>query len=65
MLHARLGGSSDDLVATYDSASPGVLGDMIGQPAQGDWVLGVVDHARRDEGTLKRWTIELTTAATG
>ena len=65
VLHARLGGSRDDLVATYDSASPGVLGDMIGQPAQGDWVLGVVDLARRDEGTLKRWTIELKTAATG
>ena len=65
VLHARLGGSRDDLVATYDSASPGVLADMIGQPVKGDWVLGVVDRARRDEGTLKRWTIELRTAATG
>ena len=65
VLHAQLGGSRDDLVATYDSASPGVLADMIGQPVKGDWVLGVVDRAQRDEGTLRRWTIELRTAATG
>jgi subtilisin-like proprotein convertase family protein len=64
VLHAQLGGSRDDLVATYDSASPGVLADMIGQPLQGDWILRVVDRARRDVGTLRRWTIELSTSAT-
>ena len=64
VLHAELGGSRDDLVATYDSASPGVLADMIGQPVKGDWILRVVDRARRDVGTLRRWTIELRTGAT-
>jgi M6 family metalloprotease-like protein len=66
VLHARLGGSRDDLVATYDSAAPGgALVTMVGQPTKGAWLLGVVDRARRDVGTLKRWTIELTTAASG
>jgi subtilisin-like proprotein convertase family protein len=64
VLHAELGGSRDDLVATYDSTSPGVLADMIGQPVKGDWILRVVDRARRDVGTLRRWTIELRTVAT-
>ena len=31
ILHPQLGGSTDNLVTTYDSASPGVLTNMIGQ----------------------------------
>jgi len=65
VLHAQLGGSQDNLVATYDSASPGQLASMIGQPMKGDWVLSVADRARQDVGTLRRWSIELTTAAAG
>jgi subtilisin-like proprotein convertase family protein len=64
-LHAQLGGSRDDLVATYDSASPGVLTSMVGQPMQGNWTLRVVDRARRDVGTLRRWRLELSSAAVG
>jgi hypothetical protein len=59
VLHPRLGGSADDLVATYDSASPGVLGDMIGQPFKGNWILNLSDRARRDVGKLRRWSLEL------
>lgn len=59
VLHPRLGGSADDLVTTYDSASPGVLGDMIGQPFKGNWILNVSDRARRDVGKLRRWSLEL------
>jgi len=59
VIHPRLGGSADDLVATYDSASPGVLGDMIGQPFKGNWILNVSDRARRDVGKLRRWSLEL------
>ena len=65
VLHAQLGGSTDNIVATFDSVSPGVLTTMIGQSIAGAWVLNVSDRARRDEGTLKRWTIELQTSATG
>jgi len=65
VLHAQLGGSADNIAATYDSASPGVLASMIGQPMKGEWVLNVSDRAARDVGTLKRWKIELTPAQLG
>ena len=65
VLHAQLGGSADNIVATYDSASPGVLATMIGQPMKGNWVLNVSDRAARDVGKLKRWKIELTSAHLG
>lgn len=63
VLHPRLGGSSDDLIATFDSGSPGMLGDMIGPPFKGNWVLKVSDRARRDVGTLRRWSLELRSTA--
>jgi M6 family metalloprotease-like protein len=65
VLHAQQGGSADHLVMTYDSASPGVLTTMVGQPMQGDWVLNVSDRVRRDEGKLKNWRIELRSAQVG
>jgi len=65
ILHAQLGGSQDNLVATYDSASPGQLASMIGQPMQGNWVLSVVDRAGQDVGKLRRWSIELKSASVG
>ena len=64
-LHAQLGGSADNLVATYDSASPGVLAAMLGQPMKGDWVLNVSDRARQDVGRLRNWKIELKSASAG
>jgi M6 family metalloprotease-like protein len=65
VLHAQLGGAQDNLVATFDSASPGVLAGMIGQSMQGAWVLNVSDRARRDVGRLRSWRIELRTASAG
>lgn len=65
ILHAQLGGSQDDLVATYDSSSPGELASMIGQAMKGNWVLSVVDRAGQDVGTLQRWSIELKSAPIG
>lgn len=59
VLHPRLGGSTDDLVVTYDSGTPGILGEMIGQPMMGNWTLNVSDRARLDTGTLRRWSLEL------
>lgn len=63
VLHAQLGGASDNLVTTYDSASPGVLTGMIGQSMQGVWSLNVADRARRDVGRLLEWRIELRSSA--
>ena len=59
VLHAQLGGSRDDLVATYDSASPGVLAEHDRPADRGDWTLSVVDQARRDVGTLRTWRLDL------
>ncbi len=60
VLRSRLGGSADDLITTFDSNSPGVLSPMIGQPMQGAWTLRVSDREGQDVGTLRRWSIELT-----
>lgn len=65
VLHAGLGGSSDDLNTTYDSASPGVLTNMIGQPMAGQWMLRVADRVAEDVGVLRNWGIELTSASVG
>lgn len=64
VIHPRLGGSADDLITTYDSAVAGVLGDMIGQPFKGNWILNVSDRARRDVGKLRRWSLELRSPGT-
>ncbi|MEB3321713.1 MAG: M6 family metalloprotease domain-containing protein [Synechococcaceae cyanobacterium] len=58
-LHGRLGMGRDDLIETYDSASPGVLSPMLGEPASGIWRLTAKDLAPRDVGVLRSWEIEL------
>ncbi|MEK7409595.1 MAG: M6 family metalloprotease domain-containing protein [Acidobacteriota bacterium] len=65
LLHARRGGAQDDLIASYDSASPGGLRSMAGQPMQGNWTLRVSDLEAADTGTLRKWRIEITSAAVG
>ena len=65
LLHAQLGGAADNLVTTYDSGTPGILGDMIGQPVQGAWILNAADRANRDVGKLRRWGLEVKTAPVG
>ena len=62
-LHARQGGSQDDLVASYDSDRPGELSSLVGQPMQGNWVLRVSDRAQGDVGRLRKWSIEIESAS--
>ncbi len=62
VLHPRLGGSKDDLTATYSSEDAGVLSRMVGQSMMGDWVLLVADRAWIDVGILHSWSVELTPA---
>jgi subtilisin-like proprotein convertase family protein len=64
-LHAQIGGSNDNLIASYDSASPGILQAMLGQSMKGNWILNVSDRARQDTGKLKSWQIELKSASAG
>ena len=61
----RLGGSADNLVATYESTPFGALSPMIGQPMQGDWMLRVSDRASQDTGTLRSWKLELSSSVAG
>ncbi len=61
VLHPRLGRDQDDIIETYDSASPGVLTTLLGETATGLWRLTAADRAPRDVGMLKSWTLELET----
>jgi len=63
VLHQRAGGSRDDLSLRYDSASVTALAALVGQGAEGDWVLQVSDLEGQDEGTLQRWSLDLTVEA--
>lgn len=58
-LHAREGGSSDNLRRTYDTASTPALQGLIGKAVAGDWTLQVDDQAAQDEGTLHAFSLEL------
>lgn len=59
MLHDRKGGSEDDLKTAFDISSAPSLGNLIGQPLKGEWVLLVQDVAASDKGTLNSWGLEI------
>jgi subtilisin-like proprotein convertase family protein/subtilisin family serine protease len=58
-LHERSGGSDDNLIKTYTSATTPGLGALRGQPAQGAWRLRVADLEARDIGKLNRWGLRI------
>ncbi len=63
-LHDRSGGSTNDLILTYDDEGqapdgPGALADVIGESAMGRWTLSVSDMAGGDTGTLRAWALKL------
>lgn len=58
-LHARAGGASDNLIATYASANVAALQAMIGETCAGAWKLRVADLDRADIGKLNRWSLRL------
>jgi subtilisin-like proprotein convertase family protein len=58
-LHERSGGSDDNLIKTYTSATTPGLALLRGQPAQGAWRLRVADLEARDMGKLNRWGLRL------
>lgn len=59
ILHGQVGGSANDLITTFDSASPGAVGSLLGSPMQGNWLLRVTDLVAEDVGTLRKWRLEL------
>jgi subtilisin-like proprotein convertase family protein len=59
ILHAQEGRSADDIQHTYTVSDEPALGNLIGQIADGDWVLKVSDRAGLDVGKLNRWALKL------
>jgi hypothetical protein len=51
VLHNRVGGSANDLVATFD------LDQFVGTELAGEWRLVVTDNAPLDSGSLDSWAI--------
>lgn len=62
VLHDRVGGSSDNLLAIYNLDSTPQLNAFMGDDVQGDWTLSVSDHADMDTGKLMFWELELSVA---
>ena len=58
VLHDRQGGSSHDIIMTYDLDSYPRLSTFVGDGVQGDWTLSVSDHAGVDTGKLMFWELE-------
>ena len=63
VLHNRAGSGADNLVQHYDSASVASLDSLVGDAAEGDWLLKVSDLEGQDIGTLNRWSLDLTVQA--
>lgn len=59
VLHDRTGASARDLVASFTSEGLPELQAFTGETIQGDWTLSVVDTAPADEGTLRKWGLEI------
>jgi subtilisin-like proprotein convertase family protein len=57
ILHDRTGGSGDNIVKTYTTATTPALGTLAGQPIAGTWRLRVSDRAGQDVGKLNSWRV--------
>ena len=60
-LHNRSGGSQDNLIAAYKSATTTGLQVLRGRAVQGVWKLRVADMEAVDVGKLNRWALKLAT----
>jgi subtilisin-like proprotein convertase family protein len=61
VLHARSGGSTDDIRGTYpiDLSPAESLDVLAGESFAGSWKLSVLDQAGGDTGTLESWSLEI------
>jgi subtilisin-like proprotein convertase family protein len=57
ILHDGVGGSADNLVKTFTTATTAALGNLAGQPISGAWQLSVSDRAGQDTGKLNSWRL--------
>ncbi len=60
-LHDRTGGTTDDLITTYDTLTvadgPGSMSDFLGEDVAGTWTLKVTDRTNGESGTLNSWSL--------
>ncbi len=59
LLQGRSLGRRTSLQTTYTLQTTPILRRLLGQPAQGRWLLNVADYALGDTGTLKTWQLTL------
>ena len=59
-VHDRAGGSSDNLITSYESDGGGRLVPFVGKAVGGIWQLRVADLAGLDIGKLNRWKLVAT-----
>lgn len=60
IIHDRGGFDQDNLVKTYDSQIDPELQAFVGQPAEGNWILRVMDLSRLDKGIINKWNMRVT-----
>jgi subtilisin-like proprotein convertase family protein len=59
-LHDRRGGGTANIKKTYDAVNAPGLATLTGKRPQGTWTLVVQDKARLDQGTIRRFSLEMT-----
>jgi subtilisin-like proprotein convertase family protein/subtilisin family serine protease len=59
-LHDREGRDADNVIRTFTASAVPGLAALRGKDAKGKWSLRVADVARRDEGKLNRWSLQIT-----
>lgn len=59
LLHNQTGGDNENLKKTWESSTSSQLAVFTAKSVRGDWVLRASDHASRDIGTLKEWTLDI------
>lgn len=65
VLQDRQGGNGKNLQASWKSSDLPALAALAGGAVAGDWRLRVTDVAAADAGTLRRWTLSVSTADAG
>jgi subtilisin-like proprotein convertase family protein len=58
-LHRQEGGSTDNLIMTYDFVNCPSLESLIHEPIAGRWKFLVKDLAGQDRGKLNRWGLRV------
>ena len=59
-LHARTGGTDDNIKKTYSIADVPDLGKLVGKSFKGTWSLTVADNAKNYGGKLNSWGLKIT-----